>query len=266
MLLHTGVELELLTDIDKVLFMEGGIRGGPSQAIGRLKYANNKYMTNYDATKLSNYLIYLDLNNLYGAAMSEFLPYKSFTWLTEDEINNFRIETCCDFGEVGYILEVDLEYPETLHDLHSDLPFCPEQRAPPIDKSSRLLTTLYNKEKYTIHYKTLKQCLQHGLKMTKIYRILKFKQKPWLKGYIQLNTMLRTNARNTFESNLYKLMNNAIFGKTMEVTFMQFLHNTYTIFPYTIYTKFAQFLKFFFLISIFFIFSCRMFVNTRMSN
>lgn len=218
MLLFTGVELELLTDITKALYIEGGIRGGPSQSINRLKYANNKYMSNYDPTKPSNYLIYLDVNNLYGAAMSDYLPYKSFTWLTQNEIDNFRIETCCDFAEIGFILEVDLEYPQSLHDLHSDLPFCAEHRAPPNDKSPRLLTTLFNKENYIIHYKTLKQCLKHGLKLKKIHRILKFQQKQWLKGYIELNTKLRTDAKNIFESNMYKLMNNAVFGKTMEVS------------------------------------------------
>lgn len=168
MLLFTGVELELLTCITKALYLESGIRGGPSQSINRLKYANNKYMSNYDATKPSNYLIYLDVNNLYGAAMSDYLPYKSFVWLTQREIDSFIVETCCDFAEIGFILEVDLEYPQSLHDMHSDLPFCPEQKAPPNDpKSPRLLTTLYNKENYVIHYKTLKQCLKHGLKLNK---------------------------------------------------------------------------------------------------
>lgn len=218
MLLYTGVELDNLIDIDMVLLFEGGVRGGPSQAINRLKYANNKYMANYDNTKPSNYLVYLDVNNLYGAAMSDYLPYKGFTWLSEDEVKNFDVKNCCKFAGDGYILEVDLEYPNTLHDMHSDLPFCPEHRAPPNDvKQPRLLTTLYSKEKYTIHYKTLMQCLDHGLILKKIHRILKFKQKQWLKSYIDLNTRLRTEAKNPFEINLFKLMNNAVFGKTMEV-------------------------------------------------
>ena len=102
-----------------------------------------------------------------------------------------------------------------MHDLHRDLPLRPEKAVPPGGKHEKLLATLYDKEKYVIHYKK-KLALEHGLILKQTHRILKFRQKPWLKSYIELNTCLRASANNDFEKNLYKLINNAVYGKTME--------------------------------------------------
>ena len=114
----------------------------------------------------------------------------------------------------GYILEVDVKYPGKLHDLHSDLPFLPKRMK--IDKCKKLVCNLHNKKKYVVHIKSLKQALNHGLKLKKIHRIIGFNQETWLKPYIDMKTELRKVAKDDFEKDLFKLMNNSVFGKTME--------------------------------------------------
>ncbi|GFX39805.1 uncharacterized protein TNCV_2645681 [Trichonephila clavipes] len=121
MLLHTKVAIELFTDYDMLLFIKKGVRGGISQCCNRYAIANNRYMSNFNPDDEIKYLMYLDANNLYGYAMSKYLPLKDFVWsdndLTEQDILNLS-----DESDVGYILEVDLEYPSDLHDKHSDFP------------------------------------------------------------------------------------------------------------------------------------------------
>ncbi|GBO41110.1 hypothetical protein AVEN_262441-1 [Araneus ventricosus] len=146
--------------------------------------------------------------------MNKPLPLKNFKWL--HDVENFNVLNIPDENDTGYILEVDLNYPSTLHDNHSDLPLAPEMKNPPNCLEKRLLTTLYDKEKYIIHYRNLKQYVQLGMKISKIHRILQFEQTPFLKPYIDLNTSLRQKATTEFQKNFFKLMNNSIFGKTME--------------------------------------------------
>lgn len=218
MLKYTKIEIELLTDIDMLLFVERGIRGGISQCSKRYEKANNKYMnTAYNPQEESNYLIYLDANNLYGHSMSQYLPWKDFRWC-EHKFTAHTIMQIPDESCDGFIFEVDLEYPTHLHNLHSDYPMCPEKRLPfgPSTDNAKLLLTLYDKERYVVHYRMLRIILQQGLQLKKIHRVLQFEQRPWLKPYIDLNTKLRTRATNDFEKNFFKLMVNTIFGKTME--------------------------------------------------
>ena len=211
---RTNIELELLTDYDMVLMVEKGIRGGICQPIHRYAKANNKYMKNYNNNEESSYIQYSDANNLYGWAMSEKLLVNGFKWLDNDKINEEFIKNHNENYKKGYILEVDVKYHKKLHNLHSDLPFLPERME--INKCKKLVCNLYDKKKYVVHIKSLKQAINHGLKLKKIHRIIEFNQEAWLKLYIDMNTELRKLARNDFEKDLFKLMNNSVFGKTME--------------------------------------------------
>ena len=192
----TNVELELLADIDMLLMVEKGIRGGVSMISNRYGKANNKYMGDkFVASELSKYIAYLDANNLYGWAMSKPLPTHGFKWMKVNELETLEKHSC--------ILEVDLEYPKSLHDLHSDYSLAPEQiEANKIDK---LIPNLWNKKKYVIHYENLKQYLSLGLKLNKIHRGIKFEESLWLEKYIALNTDLRTAAVNEFEKDFFQV-------------------------------------------------------------
>ena len=194
--------------------VEEGIRGGICQSIYRYAKANNKYMKNYNINEESSYIQYLDANNLYGWAMSKKLPVNGFKWLDSNKINKEFIKKYYENDKKGYILKVGVKYPKELHDFHSYLPFLPERME--INKCKKLVCNLYDQKKYVVHIKSLKQALNHGLKLKKIHRVIEFNQKAWLKPYINMNTELRKLARNDFEKYLFKFMNNSVFGKTME--------------------------------------------------
>ena len=101
-----------------------------------------------------------------------------------------------------------------LFDLHKDLPFLPERKK--VNKIEKLICSIEDKEKYVMHIKVLKQALNHGLVLKKVHRVIQFNQKDWLKPYIDMNTKLRKEAKNDFEKDFFKLMNNSVFGKAME--------------------------------------------------
>ena len=171
MLKLTGIQLEKISDIDNYLFIEKGIRKGTSYITKRYVKANNKCMTDYHHKKPSTFVTYLDKNNLYGWAMSEYLPYGEFEWL--ENINEFDINWINEKSDTGYFLEVDLEYPDELHELHNDYPLAPEKLAVTNDMLSKyckeiadkydikvgdvkkLIPNLGNKTKYVLHYRNL---------------------------------------------------------------------------------------------------------------
>ena len=211
----TGIELELLSDSNMLLMFEKGIRGGISIISNRYGEANNKYMRKgFNKNKPSKYLMYLDANNLYGCGMSMKLPTHGFKWLTGGEMEKIY-ENRHNLNKIPCILEVDIEYPEILHNLHNDYPLCPE-KVKCKNGVEKLIPNLRNKKKYVLHYKNLIQCLDMGLKVTHIHRGIKFVESEWMKPYIEKNTNLRTKAKNNFEKDFFKLMNNSVFGKTME--------------------------------------------------
>ena len=196
--------------------IERGIRGGIMQSFHRWAAANNPYMgSEYDKNKPTKYLQYLDANNLYGWAVSQPLPTGGFHWveLRKDWSPKTIIEELAAKKDSGYLLEADVAYPKELHDCHNDLPFmCAKMKINGVEK---LVPNLYYK-KYVIHIKALKQAMDHGLVLERIHRCIEFKQSAWMKEYIDFNARLRTAAKNDFEKDFYELMNNSMFGKTME--------------------------------------------------
>ena len=234
MLKMTGIKLELMTDVDMFQFIEKGLRGDISYIANRHGEANNKYMSGYNPEKPSKYIMYLDANNLYGWAMSQYLPTGGFRWMTEKQIQKVNMAACAEDRKKGMILEVDLEYPKELHELHNDYPlaaekmkvtkemlspYCKnihEQFGISIGQVAKLIPTLSSKKNYVLHYRNLQLYLSLGLKLKKVYRVLEFDQSPWLAQYINFKTQKRMNAKNAFEKDLFKLLNNSVFGKTME--------------------------------------------------
>lgn len=249
MLKMTGIELDLLSDPDLYLMIENGIRGGVSFISHRKGEANNKYMgEKHDKGKSSKYITYFDVNNLYGYEMMKPLGYKGFRW---SDASKFKVSASnhdknlkmikklvkCkdpDKDHTGYVMEVDLDYPKDLHHLHNAFPLLPEninieercyshyqqscleKTDGKASKVPKLIPTLRNKRKYVLDIRLLLCAMEHGLRLTKIHRAIEFTQKNWLKAYIEHNSKLRAAAKNEFEKDFYKLLNNAVFGKTME--------------------------------------------------
>ena len=210
------MKLELLTDVDMLLMVEKGIRGGICHAIHRYAKANNKYMKDYNKDEEESFVEYLDINNLYRWAMSEPLPVDGFDWIKDlSKIDEDFIKKYDKDSDKGYILEVDIKYLKNLHDLNSDLPFLPERMK--TDKCNKLVCNLYDKKNYVVHMRSLKQTLSHGLILKKNHGVIQLNQKAWLKPYIDMNNELRKQSKNDFEKDFYKLVNNAVFGKTIEI-------------------------------------------------
>lgn len=211
MLLITGAELELPTDIDIVHFLEKGKRGGVS-------FINHRHLT----TDKKGEVLYWDFNNLYGACLLLKLPLNQFEWLSVEEVDVFDFDQDFD-GDYGYFVECDLKYPKHLHKLHSNLPLAPEILEVHFDnlspyaqsailqtegsknyRDTKLMSTFHDRLGYVLHIKNLKFYLELGLELKKVHRILKFRQDYILKPYVEMTTEARKNSTSTFESNLFK--------------------------------------------------------------
>ena len=209
MLKMKKVELEKISNVDIHLFIEKGMRGGISYAAKRYSKANNKYCQDYDKEQPEKYIIFLDMNNLYGHAISQYLPYGGFEWV---KINNETVNKILnkkDNSLHGYFLEVDFDYPKKLHDSHKDYPMAPEkskikeewlspyslENANKFDIKAgginKLVPNLMSKNNYVVHYRNVKYYLSKGLIFKKVHKILEFKQSAWMKSYIDFNTQKR---------------------------------------------------------------------------
>jgi len=203
----------------------------------RYAKANNKYMKNYNPAEASRYIIYLDANNLYGWAMSQPLPHQKFQWMDEDEVKRMNKESILALptnDADGYIFEVDLDYPSDLHDDDNEYPLAPERLVVKFQMISdkqisikrsyktsdadtvKLVPNLMHKRNYIVHYRLLQFYLKKGMELKKIHRVIKFKQLGWLQRYIDVNSKHRAAAKSDFEKYFFKLLNNAIYGKTCE--------------------------------------------------
>ncbi len=230
----TGESIELLNEIEMYTFFERGIRGGMTFVNKHL--VRNESIT-HNNTQLTQHLAYIDQNNLYGNALSKPLPHSEFCWV--EDLSAFTrdfILSLDEEGEWGYTFEVDLGYPEHLHHSTADFPLAPESGEITHDMfstfmkdfyntleptrtykpSQKLLLTQYDKKHYIVHFATLKFYLSMGLTLDRVHRVIKYKQKAWLKEYINYNSEQRSKSSNDFDKSFYKLKNNALFGKTME--------------------------------------------------
>jgi len=224
---HT--QCHLLTDVDMYEFFEDGIRGGMS-------FVN----THYVQADADTHISYWDENNLYGNALRRLLPTSDFHWATEAEIVTLDWATINTDGDTGYTLKVDLNYPRAIHDLTQDFPLAPESGMITEDMftpfmreqwarrcefrsgsteykpEKKLLMSCKDKKEYVVHFKLLKFYLKMGLRITKIHSVVKFRQTEIFKKYIDDNSARRQAATDDFTKDLYKLLNNALYGKTME--------------------------------------------------
>lgn len=226
------MKLDLLTDPDMYIAFENALRGGVCVASHRYVESNVPESVNYDQTKPIKHVRYDDANNLYGWAMIQKLPVSDFKW--DEKVEKYTAESIMMIGdddEYGCHLCVDIDYPHEIHDEHADYPLLPERRKVELEELSqyskdmapktyssceKLVGTLYDKRSYWIHYRNLKFTLSKGLMLKKVHKVITYKQENWMASYIMKNTNMRKKAKNEFEKKLFKLMNNSVFGKTME--------------------------------------------------
>ena len=231
----TNIKLDFMHSKEFLLLLENNIRGGISSVMGDRHVQSDE----------NKQIFYIDANNLYGWAMSQYLPTGEFENISF--LNTLGQQSCNylldqivedlleipDDNEYGFFIfiECDLEYPVDIKEKTKNFPLCPYQtkadphlftlylnsvNQPNCKPTSKLMCDVTNKTKYMTHYRAFKFYINMGMKVTKIHTIYRFKQSAWLAKYIDHNTQKRTQAKTNFEKDLYKLMNNAFFGKTME--------------------------------------------------
>ena len=230
----TKEKMEKINESDIHEFFERAKRGRLCFVGKRYSKANHKNCPDYDFNKPEKHIKYNDMNNLYGYGMMDHLPYGRFKWVEVNKENIEFILNKSDNGKRGYFVEADFDIPDELHDKFND--FAPGSEkiivtedmlshiqidmknaySIKVGKSPKLIPNLYLKKNYIIHYRLLKYYLSLGVVLKKVHRILKFNQKPWMKKYIEFNTIKRQEATNEADKNFFKLMNNCTYGITIE--------------------------------------------------
>ena len=216
---YTGINLQTLQDKDMILLLENNIRGCISSVMG------DRYIKSDKNKKI----LYIDANNLYGWAMSESLPYDEIK--LDNNVNLEDILNTPDYSDIGYFVEVDLKYPDNIKQKTKNFPFAPENKKVNPDNfndymkeikpdnytsTKKLICDWSDKKNYLVHYRMLKFYIRYGMIIDKFHKIISFKQSKWLEKIISFNTQKRNKAKNDFEKDFYKLLNNAFYGKTME--------------------------------------------------
>lgn len=213
MLKKTNARIELISDINQLLMVEKGVRGGMAVLNKRYACANNPYLEDYDFTQPNSYLLYIDFNNLYGFCLKQKIPVSDFKYENPDQVNwmNQPID-----ADKGYILEVDVSFPENTHDQLQDVCPLPDHKVPPGGKVKKLIASLEPKERYVVHYVNLQQATKLGVQVTKVHKVLSFTQSDFMKEYIDFNTAMRMKAKTKFEKDFFKFLINSVFGKTIQ--------------------------------------------------
>ena len=213
-LISTNVKLGLLQDVDMLLFLERGIRGGIN-GLGELRHftANNSHLNSFDPNEKTTFGTFFDVTSLYAGTMQKMMPLGNYKW--NSVISFDPILGTPEDSNLGYFVEVDLKYHQHLHHSHNGLPLAPEKLCirsswlSPFaktfglksNKTPKLVETLFDKKNYVCSYEKLKFHLNRGLVVDKLHRVCEFEQSKWLGVYTEKNTVMRKQAVNDFEKN-----------------------------------------------------------------
>ncbi len=235
MLSFNDIKFDLITDIDQYNMVESSIRGGISGIYTKYLSANNPYLHDYDPSMPTSYILFLDACNLYATGLRSLLPKDGFRFLTEDEIAAFDIQSHGEWDGKGFFICADLEIPDSLHDMFNGYPPVASREQIKDDmlsdvtkrirdkigmnyrtNTSRLVQTLYPKERYVCHYAILKYFIRLGIKVTKIHKILEFNQEAYMRDYVDHQSEMRKHAKSAVEVNLRKALINILYGKSIQ--------------------------------------------------
>ena len=235
MLKKTDFVLDLITEPAMYLMIESGMSGGVCMISKRHAQANNPMVGNNDPEQPFSYILAWEANNLYGWAMSQFLPLNRFKWVSQVEWEQIDWQYVGNESILGYIVECDLEYPPELKDAQNDYPLAAERVDNQVEllsetqvaisrhyartrsaKNFKLVPNLMSKKNYVVYYRNIKFYLDHRIRLSKIHRVVSLTQTGWMEPYISINNRMRAAAKNDMEKDFYKLMNNAVYGKTCE--------------------------------------------------